>query len=350
MSRLETTISGKRLEPFYGNAAADYTRVICRGLLIPIPIGDETKDYRLFSELHKKGLLGFVTTKTLTSEPREGNPEPRFAWTKTTYAKVPPLYDEFDFEFEQGIQSMGLPNVGIYNYPFEKCDAPTIVSYVGKSKDETKAMTKYLDEKAKKNQNIIAVEYNEACPNVPGCPSCYKEDSLEHLKKVRENTDLPIFAKIGYFPEEEKLIKFGKKAEDIGIDGITAINSPPGMEINIETRKSVVKKYGGVFGRGLKPLALRTVNILHENTDLDVIGLGGIYEYSDAIEFLLAGANALEVCSKFISKVHSSYDEKEDVVDYYWAPFLGEFKKDIENYMERKDIKSLTEIIGKLEK
>ena len=320
-------ISGKRFEPFYGNAAADYTRVLWPQLC------DEITDYNLFSSLYKQRLIGFIETKTETIEGRAGNPEPRHAWTR---------------DFEQGIQSMGLPCVGMYSYPYEKCDSPTIASYVGKSKEEAKTMTQYLDEKAKKNPNIKKLDYNVACPNVKGCPSCYNEESLEHLKIVRENTSLPVFAKIGYFPEEGRLIEFGKRAENIGIDGVTAINSPPGMGIDIETGRSVVKKYGGVFGRGLKPLALRTVNILHENTNLDVIGLGGVYEYSDAVEFLRAGANAVQMCSVFNSKI--THVTRQEDVKAVWSKFLTDFKQNLENYRERKGIKSLTEIIGKLEK
>jgi len=322
LNRLETVISGIRLGLFYGNAAADYTRVSS--------IGDEITDFKMFSEMTRQGLLGFVTTKTLTNEPREGNPHPRFCWIRE----------------DLGIQSMGLPNRGIWNFPFESCAAPTIVSFTGKNLEETKVMTKFLDEKA--NKNIIAVEYNLACPNVPGCPSCYKEDSLEHLKIVRENTSLPIFAKIGYFPEEERLVAFGKNAEDIGVDGITAINSPPGMGINIETGRSVVKKYGGVFGRGLKSLALRTVNILHENTNLIVIGLGGIYDYSDALEFLRAGATAIQLCSVLNSKIVNVACQG-DVLNN-WSSFLTDFKKNLENFMDKKGISSLTEIIGKIER
>ena len=328
MKRLETVISGKRICPFYGNAAADYTRILWPETC------NEVTDYKLFSNLRKQGLLGFIETKTEMIEKREGNPEPRHAWTR---------------EFEQGIQSMGLPCVGIYDYPYEECDSPTIASYVGKTKEEAKIMTQYLDEKAKKNPNIFAVKYNVACPNVPGCPSCYKEDSLEHLKIVRENTSLPVFAKIGYFPEEDRLIEFGKKAEDIGINGVTAINSPPGMGINIETGRSVVKKYGGVFGRGLKPLALRTINILHENTNLELIGLGGVYKYTDALEFLRAGAKAVQLCSVLNSEIAKSNYLTKTILGI-WSPFLRNFKQNLENFIEEKGIKSLEEIIGKIER
>jgi dihydroorotate dehydrogenase (NAD+) catalytic subunit len=319
LNKLEAVISGKRLELFYGNAAADYTRVF--------NIGDEVTDYRLFSEMVKQGLLGFVTTKTLTNEKREGNPHPRFGWIRN----------------DMGIQSMGLPNNSVWNFPFESCDVPTIVSFTGRTIEETRAMTQFLDEKSKKNQNIIALEFNEGCPNVPGCPSCYKPSDIEHLRMVRENTNLQVFVKIGYFPEEEKLVEFGRRIEDIGINGVTAINSPPGMGIDVKTGKSVVKKYGGVFGVGLKPLALRTVNILHENTNLELIGLGGIYDYTDALEFLMAGAKAVQLCSVLSSKIANN-SHKEDVASV-WSSFLRIFKQNLENYTE---IKSVTEIIGKL--
>jgi len=331
MERLETTLCGRRVNPFYGTAAADYTRVIYNG--------DEIEDYRIFSDLSKQGLLGFVETKTETIDRREGNPQPRFAWTQG---------------FEQGIQSMGLPCVGIYNYPYEKCNVPTITSFAGKNKEESKVMTQYLDEKAKKNKNIIAADPNGACPNVPGCPSCYKEDFLEHLKVVRENTKLPVLAKIGYFPEEEKLIQFGKKVDDIGIDGLIAINSPPGMGIDAETGKSVVKKYGGVFGRGLKPLALRTINILHENTDLkNLVGVGGIYEPRDAIEFLLAGANAVQLSSRLVKEAcpkDNENDVRREGTLKSWVYFLKEFKNSTESFMKRKRKNSIEDFIGKLEK
>jgi len=168
------------------------------------------------------------------------------------------------------------------------------------------------------------------------------------LKVVRENTELPVFTKIGYFPEEERLVQFGKKVEDIGINGIIAINSPPGMGIDIETGKSVVKKYGGAFGRGLKPLALRTINILHENTNLDLIGVGGAYEWSDSIEFLRAGAKAVQFSSAYNSKI-AAINRQEDIVGTL-SSFLIEQKQKLESHLERKGIKSATEIIGKIEK
>lgn len=109
-----------------------------------------------------------------------------------------------------------------------------------------------------------------------------------------------------------------------------------------------MKKYGGVFGRGLKPLALRTVNILHENTNLDVVGLGGIYEYSDTIEFLIAGASAVQLCSIFINKI-TKVTNQEDVADI-WSKFLISFKQNLENFIDRKGIESVIEIIGKIER
>jgi dihydroorotate dehydrogenase (NAD+) catalytic subunit len=324
-------ISGKRLNPFWGNAAADYTRVLYNG--------NEIEDSKIFSSLYRERLMGFQTTKTFTTEKREGNPHTRFVWIR---------------EYDQGLQSMGLPNLGIYNIPLGEYNTPTIVSYTAKSKEEAKLMTNHVTENAKKNSNLIALEYNLACPNVPGCPSCYKEDSLEHLKIVRENTKLPVFAKIGYFVEEDRIIDFGKKLENLGINGVTAINSPPGMGIDTENKKTLTaKKYAGVFGKGLKPLALRTVNILYENTDLELIGLGGIYKYSDALEFLMAGAKAVELCSALISKAFPRDNETEcdkKIVESKLKSFLREFKIGTHNFMERKGFKSLSEIIGKLEK
>jgi dihydroorotate dehydrogenase len=329
LNKLETTISGKRLEPFYGNAAADYTRVICGG--------NEIEDSKLFTRLHKQGLLGFQTTKTLTYEPRKGNDEPRFVFTG----------------WRQGLQSMGLPNVGIREYPFS-CDMPTIVSYTAKSLKEAEWMTRYLDEKAEEEPNIFALEYNTACPNVSGCPSCYKDDSIEHLKTIRGNTRLPVLAKIGYFPEEDSLISFGRKIEDIGINGVTAINSPPGMRIE-NGRTMTAKKHAGVFGKCLKPLGIRTINILHEKTNLsDLIGLGGIYDFSDAAEYFQAGANAVEICSVLTDLVaNPAYSDVGynggDIDDLYWAPLLERFKKNAQRFMERKGIESISEIVGKLE-
>jgi len=328
LSRLKTTISGKRLDPFYGNAAADYTRVLWPG-------GDEIKDYEIFSRLVKQGLMGFTTTKTLTSDERK--PKSEFAWTE---------------EYWQGIQSMKLPNVGIYNYPFEKCDVPTIVSYTSRSSEESKVMTRHIEEKANKNSNIFATEFNLTCPNDPSFPSCYKESGIEFLKAVRESTKLPVFVKIGYFPEKDRLVDFGRKVEDIGIDGITAINSPPGMGIDARTGTSVVSQYGGVFGKGLKPLALRTVNILHENTNLELIGVGGVYKYSDPIEFLFAGANAVELSSTLLSEVYpkdNETDVEERMVESCWKEFLNRFKKDTEDFMETKK-KSASEIVGQLKR
>lgn len=273
---LSTILFGKKLNPFVMNAAANYFE-------------NEITDYMNFSEIVKKGFLGAVVTKTLTHEERKGNPEPRIA-----------RISEGKF-----IQSMGLPNFGYRAFPFEKIEVPTIVSYLGKDKKETEEMTRYINEKTK-GKDVIALEFNLACPNVPGCPSCYKQNGIELLKTVRENTSLPISVKIGYFSDRDQLFEFGKRILDIGINGVTAINSPWGLSFK-NNNYAVAMKYGGISGRGIKELALGTIHFLNEKfPEIELIGVGGIFTLEDALDFKRAGARAIQICSALQEQINQS--------------------------------------------
>ena len=226
---------------------------------------------------HEEG-AGGVVTKSIGIEPRKGYDNPTIV--------------ELPFGL---INAMGLPNPGwkgflemIEGYTF---DFPLIVSIFGGTAEEFAFLAEKLGDVAD------AFELNLSCPHAKGYGmeiGQKPENVYEVVKAVKDTTDKPVIAKLT--PNTDDITKLGLAAEKAGADAVSAINTLKAIAIDIYARKPVLSnKVGGYSGPGVKPVALRAVYDLARTLEIPVIGIGGITTWENAVEFLLAGASALQI-------------------------------------------------------
>ncbi|NQT30552.1 MAG: dihydroorotate dehydrogenase, partial [Candidatus Saganbacteria bacterium] len=226
--------------------------------------------------------LGAIVTKTITLKAREGNPPPRVCETASGM-----------------LNSIGLQNKGIKDFiknqlPFlAKFKTPTIANIAGDSAQEYVELAKILN----KESTVKGIEINISCPNVTkgGMFFCFDpKATAELVKSVRKVTSLPIIVKLS--PNVTDIALIAKEAEAAGADAISLINTLLGMAIDIETGKPKLGAItGGLSGPAIKPVAVRMVWQVAKVVKIPVIGIGGIMDGNDAIEFFLAGASAIQV-------------------------------------------------------
>jgi len=247
---------------------------------------------------------GAVVTKSVGLKPREGYPNP---------AVVPVSCGL--------INAMGLPNPGVQDFVEEirevkhfRVDVPIIVSIYGFSADEFAKVAR-IAEKA----GADALELNVSCPHVKKTGSeIGQSPSLvaEAVEKVRAAVTKPVLLKLTpNVAEVAEIAKIGVKA---GADAITAINTLRAMAINVETTKPVLaNKIGGLSGPAMKPVAVRCVYEIYEAVDVPVIGCGGITTWKDAVEFMLAGATAVQIGTAISWKGLSVFNSVSRGIDAY---------------------------------
>ncbi len=235
---------------------------------------------REYDEIYDVSVLGGVATKGLTSEPRQGNPVPRIA--------------------ERGgviLNAVGLQNPGVEAFirndlDWLKSKTRVIANVAGRTLEDYGAICARLD------GLVDFIELNISCPNVRAGgmalgirPENVREVtklSKEHLKKT------PLIVKLS--PNVESIAANARAAEEGGADCISLVNTFTGMAIDIERRKPVIaNNTGGVSGAGIKPIAVRMVYEASRAVSLPIVGMGGICCAEDAIEFMLAGASAVQV-------------------------------------------------------
>ena len=234
------------------------------------------------------------------------------------------------------LNSIGLQNPGVeyfakFDLPFlKKFDTKIIVNACGSSIDEYVELCKILN-----TLDIDGVELNLSCPNVKaGCLAfgTTYEGVKEVTSAVRKVLDKPLIVKLT--PNVTDITQTAKGAEDGGADAISLINTLLGMKIDINTRKPVLaNNTGGLSGPAIKPVAVRMVYQVAQAVNIPIMGLGGIVNGEDAIEFMLAGASTISIgCGNF--------------VDPYTSVKTVE---GIEEYMKRHNIEDINDIIGKVE-
>ncbi len=236
---------------------------------------------REFDELYDIGELGGVSTKGLTNEPRLGNPTPRIAESRGVI-----------------LNAVGLQNPGVEH--FIECDLDwlkatgtvVIANVAGKTLDDYATICAKLDGK------VDMIELNISCPNVKsgGMAFGIKPETVEEVTRVAKSAlkQTPLIVKLS--PNVESIAENAKAAERGGADCISLINTLTGMAIDIERRKPIIaNNTGGVSGAGVKPIAVRMVYEASHAVNIPVIGMGGITCAEDAIEFLMAGATAVQV-------------------------------------------------------
>ena len=225
--------------------------------------------------------LGAIVTKTITIKARPGNPMPRICETASGM-----------------LNSIGLQNEGVENFIKEKLpylsklDVPVIVSISGDSTKEFCQLAKRLD----KVKGVDGLELNVSCPNVnrQGLIAQCKDSTYELVKNVRNNTNKTLITKLS--PNVTDIVEIAKAACSAGSDAVSLVNTFLGMAIDIETEKPKLGNIvGGLSGPCIKPIALRMVWEVAKNIKKPVIGMGGIMNAEDAIEFLIAGAKAVQV-------------------------------------------------------
>ena len=268
----------------------------------------------VFNRLYRSG-AGAVVTKSLSSEPWEGYPNPTI----------------FSVNGGGWMNAVGLSNPGASNFAKmiePNVDVPIIVSLVGSIPKDFEMMINEF-----KNCNVTAFELNLSCPHVAKV-GLEVGDDPELVKKivttVKNSTTAPVIAKVGL--GTTNYLNTVKTAIDSGIDAITAINTVRAMAIDVETQRPILSnKYGGLSGTPIKPIALRCVYEISSKYDIPIIGCGGISTWEDAIEFFLAGASAIQLGS---------------AIGDNWINVLDDINKGVLQYMKKKNYSTIEEMVG----
>ena len=236
---------------------------------------------REFHELYDIGTLGGVSTKGLTNEPRLGNPTPRIAESRGVI-----------------LNAVGLQNPGVKHFIERDLEwlkgtgTAVIANCAGKTLEDYQAICETLDGK------VDMIELNISCPNVKsgGMAFGIKPETVEEVTKVAKSglKKTPLMVKLS--PNVESIAANALAAERGGADCVSLINTLTGMAIDIERRRPIIaNNTGGVSGAGVKPIAVRMVYEVAQAVKIPVVGMGGITCAEDAIEFLMAGATAVQV-------------------------------------------------------
>ncbi|KAA0001816.1 MAG: dihydroorotate dehydrogenase [Thermoplasmata archaeon] len=235
-------------------------------------------------EFFKKA--GAVVTKSIGKEERKGHPNPTFV------------------ELSHGIlNAMGLPNPGIEEYikEIENIEIENIIgSIFGKSTREFIFVAKKMEEYVK------AIELNMSCPHAEGYGEAFPTTEIKKVvEKVKEVVDVPVFVKLGV----EDIKRRAQEAVKGGADGIVAINTIKAMAIDIETSLPILGNvYGGYSGPAIKPIGIRCVYEL-SSLNIPIIGVGGILTGKDVIEYMMAGASAVQIGSGIYYRGKEIFEE-----------------------------------------
>jgi dihydroorotate dehydrogenase (NAD+) catalytic subunit len=259
---------------------------------------------------------GAVVTKSIGLKPSSGYPNPTVIQVECGF-----------------LNAVGLPNPGIHKFVKEirklrDIGVPIIVSIFGFSPEEYAEASSLAIE-----AGASAIELNLSCPHVKGTGAEIGQDpNMVKLtvKSVKDRIDKPVFAKLT--PNIAHITELAEAAASAGADAITAINTVKAMAIDVETFKPILaNKFGGLSGAAIKPIAVRCVYEIYDAVNVPIIGCGGIRNWRDAVEFMLAGASAVQIGSAIAFEGFSIF---RSICD------------GIETYLKRKGFRSVSEIIG----
>ena len=275
-------------------------------------------EYGKLTDINK---LGGYITKTITLNARSGNPPPRVIETPSGM-----------------LNSIGLENKGLEDFIRNKLPklkdikAPVIVSIAGDSADEFIKLTKALN----RIKKAAALEINLSCPNVKHGKRDFliahdENTTSEIVKAVRRSTALTIIAKLS--PNVTDITRIAKAAESAGADAVSLINTLIGMAVDIDAGKAILGNVtGGLSGPAVKPIALKMVRDVYKKVKIPVIGIGGIMNHKDAVEFILCGASAIQV----------------GTANFVNPSATCEIIEGIKKYMVKHKISKIGELIGAL--
>ncbi len=246
--------------------------------------------------------LGAHVTKTVTAEIRSGNPTPRVSESGNNM-----------------LNSIGVPSKGLKNFKekilplYSKYKVPFVASVSAPSADGFAYICEEISV-----PGIDGIEINISCPNIEDDGRAFAmrpNSTLNVIKKVRSATDLPVWAKLT--PNTGETIEVAIAAQDGGANALVVANTILAMQIDIKTYKpSLGNSMGGLSGPGLKPIIVRMVYQCAKVVDIPVIGCGGISNYEDVIEFILAGASAVQVGTATFINPNSMTSILSDLVKY----------------------------------
>lgn len=254
------------------------------------------------------GILGAVIVKGLSLTPSKGNPSPRVVETPSGL-----------------LNAVGLENIGIKQFlktkfpKLKKYNTPIIANIYGKTEQDYVELTEIIQE-----TDISAIEVNISCPNVKkgGLAFGTSPKSCEDLiQQIRRKTDKPLIVKLS--PNVTDITEIAKSAQNSGADAVSLINTITGMVIDIKNKKPMLANItGGLSGPAIRPVAVRMVYETVKAVQIPVIGIGGITCAEDALQFIIAGASAVEIgtgnfldprtCEKTISGI-SKYMKKHKI-------------------------------------
>lgn len=273
---------------------------------------------REYNLLYDISVLGGVSTKGTTLEPRLGNPVPRIAEGPSVI-----------------LNAVGLQNPGVEHFikedlPFLKSKGVVIIANVA-----GKTLEDYGEICARLDGLVHMIELNISCPNVRagGMALGIRPQNVEEVTRLSKSNlkKTPLIVKLS--PNVESIATNARAAESGGADCISLINTLTGMAIDIERRKPIIaNNTGGVSGAGIKPIALRMVYEASHAVKIPVIGMGGIMSGEDAIEFMMAGARAVQVGTANFSNGNA----------------MPEIIKGMNDWLDRHNIKNINEIVDTL--
>lgn len=277
--------------------------------------GEEYKD------LVDMNLLGAIVTKTITLKARIGNPPPRLVETPSGM-----------------LNSIGLENKGLDNFlknklPFlNRFKIPIVASIAGADKNEFKELAGSLS----KHNEISALEANLSCPNIKhgSRDDLIAQDekaTYEAIDSIRKMTNLTIIVKLS--PNVTDITKIAMSAEAAGADAVTLVNTFLGMAVDIDTKRPKLGNItGGLSGPAIKPIALRMVWETYRKVDIPIIGVSGIMDYKDAVEYILCGATAIQV----------------GTANFVNPKAAVEIIEGVKKYLVKNKIKDINKLVGKL--
>jgi dihydroorotate dehydrogenase (NAD+) catalytic subunit len=264
--------------------------------------------------------LGGVAVKGLFLAEREGHAPPRIVETPSGM-----------------LNAIGLQGIGVHRFVAEKLPelrrlgATTLVNICGSTLDEYCEIARVLDD----HEGVDAIELNISCPNIKeggiqfGCSLTGTYDVVSAVRKV---TSRPVIPKLT--PNVTDVASFARAAEEAGADAVSLVNTFLAMAIDVETRKpKLTNVVGGLSGPAIRPIAVRMVHDCYKATKLPIIGMGGLATIDDALEFIIAGAAAVQIgTANFVDP-------------FIWSPLVA----GLESYLERHRLASVSELVGKLE-
>lgn len=293
--------------------------VTVAGVKFPNPVIAASGTYGFgqdYTDLYPLNILGGISCKGTTINPKDGNPAPRIAETPAGM-----------------LNSVGLQNPGVdvfisEHLPKAKRDGNVIIANIaGATLDDYRAVAEKLD-----GTDVDMIELNISCPNVKQGGASWGiscDGAATVTKAVRAVTKKPLMVKLT--PNVTNITEIAKAAEAEGADCLSLINTLLGMRIDIKTRRPILKNnVGGFSGPAVFPVAVRMVWQVAKAVGIDVVGLGGITTAEDSVEMMMAGAKAVQVGTAIFTDPYAPVRIIEG----------------LESYMEENNLNSLEEIVG----